>query len=109
MGKFKLRLRIRIKGIYVVETWMYNGLILLGHSIFMLHSFFITAATTTTTTIAATTTTTATITSLAYGSVNLTNTRISIYRKATLHPGHVAFLILHNSKQSPYHPILEEL
>ena len=70
----------------------------------MLLSFFVT-----TVTIAATTTTTFATTSSPCGRVNLTNTRISIYRKAASYPEHAAFLILHNNKQSPHHPILEEL
>ena len=65
----------------------------------MLLSFF------TTTTATATTTTTATATT----TYNLTNTRISTYRKAASNPGHVAFLILDDGKQNPHHPILEDL
>ena len=48
MGKIKLRLKRGIKGIYIAETWMYKGLILLGHSTFMLFSFFITTTITAT-------------------------------------------------------------
>ena len=40
---------------------------------------------------------------------NTRNTRISIYRKVASSLGRVAFLILHNNKQSPHHPTLEEL
>ena len=65
----------------------------------MLLSFF----TTTTTTATPTTNTT------AITHHYLTNTRISTSRKAASFPGHVAFLILEDGKQSPYHPILEDL
>ena len=47
------------------------------------------------------------LSSLSCSHMNLTNTCISIYRKAALSPGHAAFLILHNNKQSLHHPIFE--
>ena len=44
---------------------------------------------------------------LPCGHLNLTNTCVSIYRKAAS-PGHVAFLKLLDIKQSPQHPMLDD-